>query len=51
MNGEFVDNITFNTINMSALGIGFANIDAILTTLVLITALVYNVKKITKKDE
>ena len=42
------DFIELNSINVAALGVTFADIDAVLTTLVLITALVYNVKRLMK---
>lgn len=42
------DLIELNSINAAAIGITFADVDAILTTLVLITALVYNVKRLIK---
>jgi len=38
-----------NSINIAALGITFTDLDAVLTTLVLITALIFNLQKIIKK--
>jgi len=38
-----------NSVNIAALGVGFADLDAVLTTLVLITALVFNIQKIKGK--
>ena len=42
------DLIELNSINISALGVSFSDIDAALTTLVLITALIYNVQRLIK---
>ena len=42
------DLIQLNSINIAALGVSFSDLDAVLTTLVLITALVYNVKRLIK---
>jgi len=42
------DLIELNSINIAALGVSFSDLDAVLTTLVLITALVYNVKRLMK---
>ena len=42
------DLIELNSINAAAIGVTFADFDAILTTLVLVTALVYNVKRLIK---
>tara|TARA_R110002096_G_scaffold23469_8_gene74683 strand:- start:9 stop:155 length:147 start_codon:yes stop_codon:yes gene_type:complete len=44
-----LDYISFNTINGMALSITFAGAEAVLTILVLATALIYNIKKLTKK--
>jgi len=38
--------LELNSINVAAIGIGLGDFDAILTTLVLITALIYNVKRL-----
>lgn len=43
---EKVDTIIFNSINAGALGFSFIDVESILTILVLMSALVYNVKKI-----
>lgn len=43
------DLIELNSINAAAIGITFADVDAILTTLVLITALIYNLQRLVKK--
>jgi hypothetical protein len=42
------DLIELNSINVAALGITFADVDAALTILVLITALIYNVQRLMK---
>ena len=42
------DLIELNSINIAALGVSFSDLDAVLTTLVLVTALVYNVKRLIK---
>jgi hypothetical protein len=42
------DLIELNSINIAALGVSFSDLDAVLTTLVLVTALVYNVKRLMK---
>tara|TARA_R100000781_G_scaffold110081_1_gene75309 strand:+ start:9517 stop:9666 length:150 start_codon:yes stop_codon:yes gene_type:complete len=43
---EKVDFVVFNTINAGALSVSLLDIESMLTILVLITALIYNVKKI-----
>ena len=43
------DLIELNSINAAALGVTFADIDAVLTTLVLITALIYNIRRLRKQ--
>lgn len=43
------DLIELNSINVAALGVTFADIDAVLTTLVLITALIYNIRRLRKQ--
>jgi hypothetical protein len=49
MRGDLVE---INTINVAALGFTFAGVETALTILVLITALIYNVKRLTdKKDD
>ncbi len=46
------DLVEINTINVAALGITFAGVETALTILVLFTALIYNVKRLTdKKDD
>lgn len=47
---EKLDYVIFNTINVGALTIGFVEIESLLTILVLITALIYNVKKLRNKS-
>ncbi len=42
------DLIELNSINIAALGVSFSDLDAVLTTLVLITALIYNVQRLIK---
>lgn len=42
------DLIELNSINVAALGVSFSDLDAVLTTLVLITALIYNVQRLMK---
>ena len=42
------DLIELNSINIAALGVSFSDLDAVLTTLVLVTPLVYNVKRLMK---
>jgi hypothetical protein len=42
------DLIELNSSNIAALGVSFSDLDAVLTTLVLVTALVYNVKRLMK---
>jgi hypothetical protein len=42
------DLIELNSINIAALGVSFSDLDAVLTTLVLITALIYNVQRLMK---
>jgi len=41
-----VDTLVFNSINFSAIGVTFIGIEQVLTVLVLVTALLYNVKKL-----
>ena len=43
------DLIELNSINVAALGVTFADIDAVLTTLVLVTALIYNIRRLSKQ--
>ena len=46
------DLVEINTINIAALGFTFAGVETVLTILVLVTALIYNIKRLTdKKDE
>ena len=45
------DLIEINTINAAAIGISFAEVETVLTILVLVTALIYNVKRLTGKNE
>lgn len=42
------DLIELNSINAAAIGITFVDVHAVLTTLVLITALIYNVQRLMK---
>jgi len=46
---EKVDTVIFNSINAGAVGVTFIEIEQALTVLVLITALLYNIKKIKDK--
>jgi len=46
---EKADTIIFNSINAGAVGITFIDIEQALTILVLVTALLYNVKKLKDK--
>ena len=46
---EKLDTALFNVINASALGVTFVEVQQTLTLLVLGTALLYNIKKLTKK--
>ncbi|QDP57706.1 MAG: hypothetical protein Unbinned6486contig1001_21 [Prokaryotic dsDNA virus sp.] len=46
---EKLDTIIFNTINAGAIGITFTDIEQTLTILLLITALLYNLKKLRGK--
>jgi len=41
-----VDTLVFNSINFSAIGVTFIGVEQVLTILVLVTALLYNIKKI-----
>lgn len=43
---EKLDFLTFNSINAGALSLSFMEVESILTILVLISALIYNIKKI-----
>ncbi len=44
-----IDTVVFNTINAGAVGITFVDIEQVLTILLLITALLYNIKKLIDK--
>tara|TARA_R110002020_G_scaffold115102_1_gene264725 strand:- start:7119 stop:7262 length:144 start_codon:yes stop_codon:yes gene_type:complete len=44
------DLIESNVINLSAIGVSLANVETLLTILVLFTALVYNIKRIVDND-
>ncbi len=44
-----IDTVVFNSINAGAVGITFIDIEQALTVLVLITALLYNIKKLKDK--
>ena len=44
-----IDTVVFNSINAGAVGITFVNIEQALTVLVLLTALLYNIKKLSNK--
>lgn len=46
---EKIDTLVFNSINAGAVGITFINIEQALTVLVLLTALLYNIKKLRNK--
>jgi len=48
---EKVDFAIFNSINAGALSITFIGVEQVLTVLVLLSALAYNIKKITKENE
>ena len=41
-----IDTIIFNSVNAGALGVTFIDIEQVLTVLVLLSALAYNIKKI-----
>jgi len=41
-----IDAIVFNSINVGAIGITFTGVEQVLTVLVLLSALAYNIKKI-----
>ena len=43
---EKLDTITFNSINAGALSFSFLEVEQVLTILVLLSALAYNIKKI-----
>tara|TARA_R100001244_G_scaffold132355_2_gene108370 strand:- start:1360 stop:1512 length:153 start_codon:yes stop_codon:yes gene_type:complete len=45
-----LDFISFNAINGMALSFTIANVETVLTLLVLLTALLYNIKKLTNND-
>ena len=44
-----IDTVVFHTINAGAVGITFVDIEQVLTILLLITALLYNIKKLIDK--
>ena len=44
-----IDTAVFNSINAGALGITFIDVQQVLSVLVLITALIYNIKKLKSK--
>jgi hypothetical protein len=46
---EKIDTVVFNSINAGAVGITFIGIEQALTVLVLLTALLYNIKKLRNK--
>jgi len=46
---EKIDTVVFNTINASVVGFTFIDIEQTLTILLLLTALIYNIKKLSKK--
>lgn len=43
---EKIDTVIFNGINFGALGITFIGVEQVLTILVLVSALLYNIKKL-----
>jgi len=45
------DLVEINTVNAAALGLSFASVETVLTILVLVTALMYNIKRLTDKDD
>lgn len=47
---EKLDTVIFNSVNFGALGISFIGIEQVLTILVLLSVLVYNLKKIFNKN-
>ena len=47
---EKIDTVIFNSINLGALGFTFVDMEAILTISVLVSALIYNIKKIYGND-
>ena len=46
----YKDVIQANAINLSAIGISLADLNGVLTAIVLATAIVYNIKKIGNED-
>lgn len=44
-----IDTVVFNSINAGAVGVTFIDIEQALTLLVLVTALLYNIKKLKDK--
>jgi len=48
---EKLDVAVFNSINVGALGVSFIGVEQVLTILVLISVLVYNIKKIFSKND
>jgi len=46
-----IDTAIFNSVNVGALGFTFIDVEAILTILVLVSALIYNIKKITTDEK
>tara|TARA_R110000803_G_scaffold182486_1_gene244830 strand:- start:389 stop:541 length:153 start_codon:yes stop_codon:yes gene_type:complete len=47
---EKLDVAVFNSINVGALGVSFIGLEQVLTILVLLSVLVYNLKKIFSKN-
>ena len=51
MKENFHELASFNTINACAISLPFMEIESVLTILVLISALMYNIKKIRSKND
>ena len=47
---EKLDVAVFNSINVGALGVSFIGLEQVLTILVLVSALLYNIKKLTRDE-
>ncbi len=48
---EKVDFVLFNSINVGAISFTFIQIESVLTIAVLLTALIYNIKKLRNKND
>ena len=47
---EKIDTVIFNGINFGALGVTFIGVEQVLTILVLVSAFLYNIKKLTRDE-